>query len=146
MDIRVKKIKEDAILPTKGSVGAAGYDLYANVLAEVMVIPPHTTNLIGTGLAMQIPKGYFGAIVARSGLATKRGLRPANCIGIIDSDYRGEIKVALHNDTNENQAITNKERIAQLIIMPFINVSSFIITDELQDTSRGEGGFGSTGT
>ena len=100
--------------------------------------------MIGTGLAVEIPEGYFGAIFARSGLASKEGLRPANCVGVVDSDYRGEVKVALHNDTNELRTVQHGERIAQLVIMPYLPVE-FNLVNELTDTDRGEGGFGSTG-
>ena len=109
------------------------------------VFVPGTTMKIGTGIAAEIPEGYFGAVFARSGLATKKGLRPANCVGVIDSDYRGEIIVALHNDSKEPQTIQAYERIAQIVILPYLDVS-FEIVDELSDTERGEGGFGSTGT
>jgi len=100
---------------------------------------------IGTGIAMEIPEGYFGAIFARSGLATKRGLRPANCVGVVDSDYRGEIIVALHNDTEFPQEVSEGERIAQIVIIPYLPVD-FTEVDNLSSTVRGEGGFGSTGT
>ena len=137
-------------MPSKGSTYAAGYDLYACIPngREALAIDPHKTYRIGTGWAFEIPEGYFGAIFARSGLATRQGLRPANCVGVIDSDYRGEIQVALHNDTNVMQCITEGERIAQLVILPVINIDSFETIDELEDleeTERGKGGFGSTG-
>lgn len=137
------KLKEEAVVPKAGSEKAAGYDLYA-CINEPVEIAPHTTVKIGTGLSFELPDGTFGAIVARSGLATKQGLRPANCIGICDSDYRGEYIIALHNDSNEKQLVNPKDRIAQLIIMPYISVN-FIETDNLSKTDRGEGGFGSTG-
>lgn len=143
--VYTKKLSEDAILPKRGSRDAAGYDLYAVLGIDALIIMPHETVKIGTGLAMQIPKGCFGGIFARSGLATKKGLRPANCLGVVDSDYAGEIIVALHNDSTAPQTISNHERIAQLIIMPFAQVN-FEIVDELEETERGEGGFGSTGT
>ena len=108
------------------------------------MIAPHTTALVGTGLAAAIPEGYFGGIFARSGLASKQGLRPANCVGVVDADYRGEIKVALHNDTDQPQKIADGERIAQLVVLPFLAVS-FQVTDELDETERGAGGFGHTG-
>ena len=138
------RLREYAIEPTKGSTEAAGYDLYIPSNEDVIPIPAHETRLIGTGIAIELPKGTFGAIFARSGLATKQGLRPANCVGVVDSDYRGEIKVALHNDTNEHRIITGGERIAQLIVMPYVCVD-LVETDELSSTERGEGGFGSTG-
>ena len=140
--MRIKRLNENAKVPTKGSQHAAGYDLYST---ETVSIRPHETALIGTGWAMEFPIGYFGAIFARSGLATKEGLRPANCVGVIDSDYRGEVKVALHNDTNTLKTVTAGDRIAQLIIMDYFFVSDFEEVNVLSDTSRGEGGFGSTG-
>ena len=140
--MRIKRLSENAIVPTKGSQHAAGYDLYST---ETVSIRPHETALIGTGWAMEFPIGYFGAIYARSGLATKEGLRPANCVGVIDSDYRGEVKVALHNDTNTLKTITAGDRIAQLIVMDYFFISDFEEVNILSDTSRGEGGFGSTG-
>lgn len=105
---------------------------------------PHETGVIDTGIAVEIPDGYFGAIFARSGLATKQGLRPANCVGVVDSDYRGEIRVALHNDTDEAQFFSNGDRIAQLVLLPYL-AAEFDESDELTDTERGSGGFGSTG-
>ena len=143
MKIDIKKLDGKAILPKRGSSFAAGYDLFACIDGEA-VIEPHKTSKIPTGLAAAIPEGYFGGIFARSGLATKKGLRPANCVGVIDSDYRGEIIVALHNDTDEQCVITGGERIAQLVILPFLECE-FNECDELDSTSRGEGGFGSTG-
>lgn len=140
--MRIKRLSENAIVPTKGSQHAAGYDLYST---ETVSIRPHETALIGTGWAMEFPIGYFGAIYARSGLATKEGLRPANCVGVIDSDYRGEVKVALHNDTNTLKTVTAGDRIAQLIVMDYFFVSDFEEVNVLSDTSRSEGGFGSTG-
>ena len=101
-------------------------------------------NFAGTGLAAARPEGYFGGIFARSGLAAKQGLRPANCVGVVDADYRGEIKVALHNDTDEERAVADGERIAQLVVLPFLTLE-FELTEELEETSRGDGGFGHTG-
>lgn len=141
--IRIKKLNENAFIPTHGSEYSAGYDLYTCINSPV-TIPPHTTEKIGTGLAIEIPEGYFGAIFARSGLATKEGLRPANCVGCCDSDYRGEYIVALHNDTDETKLVMPNERIAQLVIMPYLPVEFEEVT-ELTDTERGDGGFGSTG-
>ena len=141
--MKIKRLNESAIIPTRGSDYSAGYDLYACLDAASVIIPAHTTLLVDTGWAMEISRGYFGAIFARSGIATKRGLRPANCVGVIDSDYRGPVKVALHNDSNEPQTITNGERIAQLVIMNY-SVVNFEEVDELEDTERGTGGFGST--
>ena len=138
----IEKINDLAKIPTRGSAEAAGYDLYAATDYDIE-ISPHETIKIGTGLKMAIPKGCFGAIYARSGIATKQGLRPANCVGAIDSDYRGEIIVALHNDTNEHQIVPAGSRIAQLIIAPYMEVD--IQESSLDETERGEGGFGSTG-
>lgn len=164
MQIKVKKLNPWSKLPTRGSEYAAGYDLYADEDAE---IEPGQTKLISTGIAVEIPEGYFGGIYARSGLATKQGLRPANCVGIIDSDYRGPVGVALHNDCNNTMFVHSPiaenlyriectentesiryvkkgDRIAQLVIQKFEPVT-FEEVDELSDTDRGEGGFGSTG-
>ena len=141
--VRIKKLNENAIIPTRGSKQAAGYDLYACVDTPVN-IPAHCTEKIPTGLAIEIPDGYFGGIFARSGLATKRGLRPSNCCGVVDSDYRGNVIVALHNDTNEEKLIMPGERIAQLVILPYLPVT-FEEVDELTNTERGDCGFGSTG-
>ena len=141
MIINIKKLRSDAVIPKRGSNGAAGYDLYS---CNGDVIQPHETKKFGTGLAIEIPHGYFGAIFARSGLATKRGLRPGNCVGCCDSDYRGEYIVALHNDSNIPQRIEKGDRIAQLVVMPYLAVD-FNEVDELSDTQRGMSGFGSTG-
>lgn len=143
MKVNIKKLKENATIPTKGSKEAAGYDLYA-CCDDTIIIEPHETVKISTGLAIQPPEGYFGAIVARSGLATKNGLRPGNCVGVCDQDYTGEYVVALHNDTNYPQAINPGNRIAQLVFLPYINVD-FCEVDELDKTERGDEGFGSTG-
>ncbi|MCR5452070.1 MAG: dUTP diphosphatase [Lachnospiraceae bacterium] len=143
MIIEIKKLTETAMLPTRGSAFAAGYDLCADISSELNIAPGET-KLIGTGLAAAIPTGYFGGIYARSGLSAKEGLRPANCVGVIDSDYRGEIKVALHNDSDKERTVVPGQRIAQLIIQAFEEVS-FKETDTLSDTERGEGGYGSTG-
>ena len=143
MDINIKLLNDLAKIPTRGSADAAGYDLYAATEFNIE-IPPHETVKIDTGISIEIPKGYFGGIYARSGLATKKGLRPANCCGIIDSDYRGPVIVALHNDTNQTKYVDAGDRIAQLIVQPYLNVE-FNIVDELSDTDRGDGGFGSTG-
>ena len=142
--INVKRLNDLAVIPTRGSSQAAGYDLYAATEYDIE-IPPHSTVKIGTGLSFELPNGTMGAIFARSGLATKSGLRPANCVGICDSDYRGEYIVPLHNDTNEVQVIASKERIAQLILMPYIPMT-FKEVDKLSETARGNNGFGSTGT
>lgn len=142
-NINVKKLNDLAKLPTRGSSDAAGYDLYATTNYNIE-IQPHTTVKIGTGLSFELPQGTFAAIFPRSGIATKRGLRPANCVGVVDSDYRGEVIVALHNDTDEVQSIEPQERIAQMILLPFVEMS-FNEVDELSDTVRGKGGFGSSG-
>ena len=144
MEIKIKKLKTNAIIPTRGSAYAAGYDLYACMEEESVVIEPGSCAKIGTGLSIAVPTGYFGAIFARSGLATKQGLRPANCVGVADSDYRGEYIVALYNDSNEARIVNNGDRIAQLVIMPFLEVE-FSECEELEETLRGAGGFGSTG-
>jgi len=143
MKIEIKKLRENAVIPTRGSDQAAGYDLYA-AIDEPVIINPHTTEKIGTGVAIAVPDGYFGAIFARSGLATKQGLRPANCVGVADSDYRGEYIVALHNDGETKQEVSPGDRIGQLVIMPYL-VVEFEERDELSETDRGTGGFGSTG-
>ena len=141
--IKVKRLYEDAQRPTLGSEKAAGFDLYAYVEEPVTIAPGETVK-IGTGVAICPPEGMFGAVFARSGLATKQGLRPANCVGVCDEDYRGEYVVALHNDTDEPQTINPMERIAQLVVMPYLPVE-FNEVNELSDTERGDGGFGSTG-
>lgn len=142
--IAIKKLNPNAILPTYGSEYAAGADLYA-CIEESITFEPGETKLINTGLAMEIPAGYAGLIYARSGLASKKGLAPANKVGVIDADYRGEIMVALHNHNTSPVSIEPKERIAQIIITPYLT-ASFEETDQLSDTVRGEGGFGSTGS
>lgn len=144
MVIRYKVLNELAKVPTRGSEYAAGYDLYAATDIEYHIFP-HTTQLIKTGLAFELPDGHFGAIFARSGLASKKGLRPANCVGVVDSDYRGEVMVALHNDSDHIMDVAAGERIAQLVLMPYVNIT-FEEVKELEDTIRGEGGFGSTGS
>ena len=143
MKINIKKLTETAILPERGSAYAAGYDLFAD-LEESIEIQPHETKMIGTGLAMEIPKGYFGGVFARSGLSAKEGLRPANCVGVVDADYRGEVKVALHNDGEVVREIKPGQKIAQLVVVPFLSVE-FDEVKELSETVRGVGGFGSTG-
>lgn len=142
-DVRIKKLRDNAVVPTYGSEFAAGADLYA-AIEEAAEIKTGETKLIPTGLAFEIPVGYAGFVYARSGLASKRGLAPANKVGVIDSDYRGEVMVALHNHGTESQSVEPGERIAQMVIAPFIT-ANFIISDSLDDTERGEGGFGSTG-
>lgn len=146
MKLYVKKLDDCAIVPTYGSAGAAGADLYSLPApsGEDTTLLPGETKLIHTGIAAAIPEGYVGLVCARSGLATKRGLAPANKVGVIDSDYRGEIMVALHNHSQEPKTIENGERVAQLVLVPYIS-ADFDEVDELSDTVRGEGGFGSTG-
>lgn len=141
--IKYTKLNEYAQEPTRGSAAAAGYDLYA-AISDSVTIPAHSTVKIGTGLAFALPDNTFAAIFARSGLATKQGLRPANCVGVCDSDYRGEYIVAVHNDTNEEKVIEPNERIAQMILMPYVPMM-FEEVESLNETERGEGGFGSTG-
>ena len=143
MNVAVKKLKENAILPTYGSAQAAGADLYACLDGD-LTIAPGETAFVPTGLAMELPVGYVGFIYARSGLACKRDLAPANKVGVIDSDYRGEFIVALHNHGKNPQTISHGERVAQLVITPVLNVS-FMEAEELSDTQRAAGGFGSTG-
>lgn len=139
--MKIKKLSPDAIIPTKGSKEAAGLDLYA--LSDV-TIPSGKMKKVCTGIAVAIPDGYFGGIYARSGLATKAGLRLANDVGIIDSDYRGEVIVALYNDSTEMRTISKGDRVAQLIIQPYEKVEIEEVTN-LDSTDRGEGGFGSSG-
>lgn len=141
--IRVKKIKKNAVLPTYGSAEAAGADLYACLDAPV-TIQAGESVFIPTGLAMELPRGYAGLIYARSGLACKRGLAPANKVGVVDSDYRGEFMIVLHNHGTAPQTIEHGERIAQLVITP-VFTPGFIEVDGLTDTERSGGGFGSTG-
>ena len=141
--IKVKKLKANAVLPSYGSSEAAGADLYACLSASVEILPGETA-FIPTGLSMELPRGTAGLIYARSGLASKKGLAPANKVGVVDADYRGEVMVALHNHGEEARTIESGERIAQLVIVPFIT-ASFVEAQELSDTVRGAGGFGSTG-
>lgn len=141
--MKVKKLNPDAVIPTCGSSFAAGYDLYACIPSPI-IIYPHETVKIGTGIAVETPSDFWLGIFARSGLATKHGLRPANCVGVVDPDYRGEIIVALYNDSGAIQTIQPKERIGQAILIPRYSIS-WEEVDELDDTDRGAGGFGSTG-
>ena len=143
VEVKIKKISPNAVLPTYGTENAAGADLSACLFAPI-TIDPGKTFVVKTGLTMEIPEGYVGLIYARSGLATKRGLAPANKVGVIDSDYRGEIMVALYNQSELPQKIEPGERIAQLVIAPYLQ-GVFNEVDELSDTTRGAGGFGSTG-
>lgn len=140
-DLMFTKLNDDAVEPIKATTGSAGFDLCAN---KDVIIEPNETVMVGTGISVEIPVGYFGGLFARSGLATKRGIRLANSVGVIDNDYRGEVIVALHNDSNIEQTISNGERIAQLIIIPYLNCSAKQ-TNTLSETERGSNGFGSTG-
>ncbi len=143
--ISIKKLKEQAMIPVYGSISAAGADLYACLdTNESVEIAPGETVMIPTGLAMEIPEGFAGLIYARSGLASKKGLAPANKVGVIDADYRGEIKVPLYNHSTKTAFIEQGERIAQMIITPFLQ-ADFKESKELHDTERGEKGSGSTG-
>lgn len=144
MQINVKKLKKDAKLPYFGSEFAAGADLCA-CMEEAVTIASGETCLIPTGLAMEIPEGYAGLIYARSGLASKKGLAPANKVGVVDADYRGELLVALHNHSSAAQTVEPGERVAQLVVTPFLK-AEYVETEELSDTVRGTGGFGSTGS
>ena len=141
--IRVKKLREGALLPTYGTAQAAGADLYA-CLEAPLTIAPCETAWVPTGLALEVPEGCAGLVYARSGLATKRGLAPANKVGVVDSDYRGEFFVPMHNHGAQPQTIEPGERIAQFILTPYLT-AQFFETETLTDTARGEGGFGSTG-
>lgn len=140
--MNIKLLSDRAIIPTRGSEYSAGLDLYS---AEDATIFPNSTRAIHTDIAMEIPPGYFGGIYARSGLSTKHGLRPANCVGVIDSDYRGEIIVCLHNDNTQSYTIQEGERIAQIIIQPYLHIPELTPADELEETIRGESGFGDSG-
>ena len=140
----IKLLNDKAILPTYGSIDAAGADLYACIDTNETILP-NETKLISTGVAMAIPKGLVGLVFARSGLASKRGLAPANKVGVIDADYRGEIMVALHNHSGKEQSIEPNERIAQIAFIPYIK-GNFEVVEDLEETIRGAGGFGSTGT
>ncbi|MBQ7725808.1 MAG: dUTP diphosphatase [Clostridia bacterium] len=144
VQVKFKKLNESATVPTYGSPFSAGADLYACTQGETVAFAPGETKIIHTGLALEIPQGYAGLIYARSGIATKRGLAPSNKVGVVDSDYRGEIMVSLHNHSDKTQEIADGERIAQMVITPFLAVD-FTEADALSDTERGEGGFGSTG-
>lgn len=144
MKVGLKKLNDKAVVPAYGSEYAAGADLYACIDSEITV-KPHETVLIPTGIAIELPLGYAGLIYARSGLASKKGLAPANKVGVVDCDYRGEIKVALHNHSNTEQTVSPAERVAQMVITPYIT-AEFVQKAELSDTVRGAGGFGSTGS
>ena len=144
MELKIKRLTETAVLPTRGTVGSAGYDLYADIDADITINPREIVK-VKTGIAIALPSADFGAFIfARSGLAIKHGISPANCVGVVDSDYRGEIMVGLTNLSNEPYTITKGERIAQMIIMPVV-CPSLLEVSSLDDTERGAGGFGSTG-
>ena len=143
MKVKIKKTHEKAIIPTYGSELAAGADLYA-LLDSAIEIAPHETTFVHTGISVEIPEGYCGLVFARSSMGAKRGLAPANKVGVIDADYRGEIMVTLHNHSEKTATVNPEERIAQLAIVPFLK-AEFEEADELSDTVRGIGGFGSTG-
>ena len=143
MLVRIKKLDERAIVPTYGTDYSAGADLYAVIDGKVE-IAPHQTVMLNTGIALEIPEGYCGLIFARSSLGTKRGLAPANKVGVIDADYRGEVRVCLHNHSEVTATVEHGERVAQLAIVPFLK-AEFELASELSDTVRGAGGFGSTG-
>lgn len=142
-NVKLKKLQPDAITPTYGTEFSAGADLYAAVESDVTIMPG-ATQFIHTGIALEIPSGLVGLVYARSGMACKKGLAPANKVGVIDSDYRGEIMVALHNHSSESVTISHGDRIAQIVFTPYI-AATFEETDTLNDSVRGEGGFGSTG-
>lgn len=144
LTVPIQRLRPSAKLPSSGSPQAAGYDLYACLEEESLTIPPHGTCKVPTGIALAIPEGYFGAVFARSGLACKQGLRPANCVGVVDSDYRGECLVFLHNDSDAPQCICHGDRIAQLVLLPYLT-AQFQEVEQLDETVRGSGGFGSTG-
>ena len=143
-NVKIKKLKENAVIPKKAFPYDAGFDLSACLDCDSVSIPVGKTIKIGTGLAIAVPNGYFGGIFARSGLSTKQGLRPANCVGVLDSSYRNEVIVPLYNDSDKVRIVKNGDRIAQLIILPVYDTNMEVV-DELDETDRGMGGFGSTG-
>ena len=145
MTIKFKKLNDNAQAPLVASAQAAGADLFCASNEDEIFIPPHSTAIVGTGIAVEIPEGYVGLVFARSGVATKRDLAPANKVGVIDSDYRGEIQVAMHNHGEYGQSVSANERIAQLVVVPYV-VCEYEQSEELGETERGDGGFGSTGT
>lgn len=142
--VKIKKLQQGAKVPSYGSPYAAGADLYAFTEGQTLTVAPHETVFVHTGIAMEVPEGYAGLIYARSGTACKRGLAPANKVGVVDSDYRGEIMVALHNHSSVAQTVEDGERIAQMVITPYLT-ADFVEAASLDDTLRGDGGFGSTG-
>lgn len=141
--VKIKRVTETAIIPKRNSIGAAGYDLSVDS-SEPIAIKPHETVMVQSGLAFEIPKGYYGAIYARSGISTKRGIRPATCVSVIDSDYRGNVGLPLHNDTDEEVIIQPHERVAQIVFQKALIVDLELV-DSLEETDRGDAGFGSTG-
>ncbi|MCQ2382637.1 MAG: dUTP diphosphatase [Clostridia bacterium] len=141
--IKIKKLNEKATVPTYGTLCAAGADLYA-MLDEPVTLAPHETKFISTGIAFEIPVGLVGLVFARSGLSCKQDLAPANKVGVVDADYRGEVMVILHNHGTQNRTIQNGDRIAQIVFVPYVQ-AEFIVADELSSTDRGAGGFGHTG-
>ncbi|WP_156298961.1 dUTP diphosphatase [Streptobacillus canis] len=143
MEVKIKKINENAVIPTYGTEFSAGADLYA-CIDENLLIKAGETVMVKTGLSLEIPEGLVGLVYARSGLALKKGIAPSNKVGVIDSDYRGEIMVALHNHSKEDYVVEKFERIAQLVIAPYIK-ANFVLTEILNETERNQGGFGSTG-
>ena len=143
MNINIKKLSSTAIIPSLGTKDSAGVDLSADI-SENILIKPNEVVKIPTGIAVALPENTFGAIYARSGLATKQGLRPANCTGVIDRDYRGEIIVALRNDSDEARVVEPGQRIAQMVVIPYVGID-FVEVDSLDETERDIGGFGSTG-
>ena len=143
INVKIKLLRKNAKIPQQKNKGDAGFDLYANIDQDVQVAP-RSTMLIKTGIAIEIPSGYYGALHTRSGIGTKRNLRLANCTGIIDSDYRGELLVAVYNDSNQGQILNNKERFAQIVIMPYLKYDINVV-DELNTPQENHDGFGSTG-
>ncbi len=141
--IKVKKVKESAIIPQRQSIGSAGYDLFADI-DEPIEIKPHETVVVQSNIAFEIPRNYFGAVYSRSGMSTKRGLRPATCVSVIDSDYRGSVGLPIHNDTNEVKVINAHERVAQIVFQRALDVE-LVLVDSLEATERGDNGFGSSG-
>ena len=144
MDTKIKILNDLATVPTKGTVWSAGHDLYAAIPQGEITIAPHTTEIIDTGIAMEIPVTLFGAVFPRSGLATKQGLRLSNAVAVIDADYRGGIKIPMYNDSDVPRVIKQGDRIAQIVLIPYLN-TTFTVVEELSNTDRGAGGFGSTG-
>lgn len=141
--IKIKRLTDTAVLPERKTDGAAGFDLYIDSADQIIVLP-HSTVMVSTGLAFAIPKNYFGAIYARSGISIKEGIRPATCVSVIDSDYRGNVGLPLHNDTDYIKTIEPYSRVAQIVFQEVLTPELELV-DELDETERGSGGFGSTG-